>query len=128
MQPTDPCDRRCTNATTAINSVLHSLSPLWRKGDKLLYISTTVYDACLASLLYIVDSHPHLEMGLLPVKVEYPISDARLVEAVEKAIEEERGRGGTVRMALVDAISSAPGVAVPWKRLVQVFKKHDVIR
>lgn len=124
----DPADLvMCTNATTALNAAVAALHPLWQKGDKLLYISSTVYDACEALLRYVVDAHPELEMGLVAVRVTYPVGHAELVGAVRRAIEEEEGRGGRVRMALVDGISSVPGVVVPWEELVKVFRGHGII-
>ncbi|GAA5972826.1 hypothetical protein JCM21900_006910 [Sporobolomyces salmonicolor] len=116
------------NATTGVNVVLRSLTGQWEKGDRLLYFSTTIYDACSSTLQYIVDTHPHLSLSLLPVPLTYPISHADLMAKTRAAIEDaEKDGGGKVRLALVDAISSNPGVVVPWEQLVQLFREKGVL-
>lgn len=75
-----------------------------------------------------VDTHPHLSLALLPIHLEYPVSHARVIEATRQAIKDEETRGGRVRLALIDALSSNPGVVVPWEELTKVFKEHNIIR
>jgi len=124
----DPADVVMTNnATTAINTAIHALDALWQKGDKIVYVNSTIYDACGALLQYVVDAHPELELGLVPVQVTYPVSHAELVAAAKRAVEAEQAKGGTIRMAFIDAISSVPGVVVPWEELVKLFKQHNII-
>ncbi|GAA6008468.1 hypothetical protein JCM10207_007122 [Rhodosporidiobolus poonsookiae] len=117
------------NATMGINAVLRSLTTEWKEGDKLLYLSSTIYPACATTLQYIIDTHPHLSLSLLPVHVTYPLSHDALVSAVRAAIEraESAPGAGKVRLALVDAISSMPGVRVPWERLVELFRENGVL-
>ncbi|GAA5974609.1 hypothetical protein JCM11641_007022 [Rhodosporidiobolus odoratus] len=117
------------NATLGINTVLRSLTTEWKKDDRLLYISTSIYNACAATLQYIVDTHPHLSLSLLPVPITYPISHDAYVDQVRRAIEEAEsdGTGRKVRLALVDAISASPGVVVPWERLVKLFREKEVL-
>lgn len=43
-------------------------------------------------------------------------------------IEVEESKGVRVRLALVDAISSNPGVIVPWEALTKMFRSKGVIR
>ncbi|KAK4056380.1 hypothetical protein OIO90_002523 [Microbotryomycetes sp. JL221] len=126
------CDKEdivmVSNASMGVNSVMRSLTTTWQKGDKMLYYSTTIYEACSATLRMIVDSHPHLELGLVPVILKYPMTHAAVVEATKQAIlDNERKGGGKIRLALVDAISSNPGVVVPWQELVKLYKQHDIL-
>ena len=90
--------------------------------------SLTSYEACSASLQYVIDTHPHLSLSLLPVHLEYPVSHAQVIKATKVAIEGEEARGGRVRLALLDAISSNPGVIVPWEELTKLCKEHKIIR
>ncbi|ORY56810.1 pyridoxal phosphate-dependent transferase [Leucosporidium creatinivorum] len=116
------------NATTGVNDVLRSLTNSWEKGDKLLYYSTTIYNACSASLQYIVDTHPHLNLSLVPVQLAYPVSHADVLEATRKAIDEANAAGGgKVRLGFFDAISSNPGVVVPWEELVKLCRSKGVL-
>ncbi|KAI5481341.1 aminotransferase, class V/Cysteine desulfurase [Pseudohyphozyma bogoriensis] len=116
-----------TNATTGVNTALKAINPLLEKNDKFLYFASTIYDACGRSLQYVIDSNPHLSLSGAPVQIAYPISHADVIAAAKKTIEEEEAKGSKIRFALVDAISSVPGVIVPWEELVQLFKKHDII-
>ena len=140
------------NVTTAVNTILASLTPVWEKGDKLLYFSTTVlvlspwlhplleyssslfpltyrYNACSRNLQYVIDTNPHLSLSLVPVPLEYPVSHAALLKALTEAIDAEAKKGGgKIRLALVDAISSNPGVIVPWEEVTKILKQHDIIR
>ncbi|GAA6061312.1 hypothetical protein JCM10212_005426 [Sporobolomyces blumeae] len=115
------------NATLGVNVALKSMTTQWNKGDKMLYFSTTVYYACNMTLQAVVDTHPHLSLSLVPVQITYPISHAQVVEKTRRAIEEAEKDGSKVRLALVDAISSNPGVVVPWEQLVDLFKEKDVL-
>lgn len=149
------CDRddlvMVPNATSGVNVVLRSLTTEWKQGDKLLFFSTTMYvfpalpaalahqlnrpppcssyDACSSTLQYIIDTHPHLSLSLVPIEVEYPISHSKLLQLTRETILRENAKGnGKVRLGLVDALSSNPGVIVPWEDLVVLFKELDVIR
>ncbi|KAL8279230.1 hypothetical protein RQP46_008267 [Phenoliferia psychrophenolica] len=115
------------NATTGVNAILRSLTTVWEKGDKFLYFSTTIYNACSASLQYLVDTHPHLELGLVPIQLEYPVSHAQVIAATKKAIKDEEARGGRIRLGFIDALSSNPGVIVPWEELTKIFREHNII-
>ncbi|KAK4051558.1 hypothetical protein OIV83_002698 [Microbotryomycetes sp. JL201] len=117
-----------SNASMGVNSVMRGLTTHWQKGDKILYYSTTIYEACSATIRYIIDSHPHLELETVPVVLKYPMSHGDVIEATKQAIlDNERKGGGKIRLALVDAISSNPGVVVPWHDLVKLFKEHDIL-
>lgn len=87
------------------------------------------YNACERTLQYIVDSHPHLDLSLLPVPITYPISHADLVSRVSDALTaaEQDGTGRKVRLALIDGISASPGVVVPWPELVTLLRSRGVL-
>ncbi|KWU45260.1 PLP-dependent transferase [Rhodotorula sp. JG-1b] len=117
------------NATSGVNEALRGLTTEWNKGDRLLFFSSSIYNACSSTLQYIVDTHPHLDLELLPVVFTYPKPHAEVVRLARDAIERANsdGTGRRVRLALIDAISSAPGVVVPWEDLVELFREQDVI-
>ncbi|SCV74695.1 BQ2448_7724 [Microbotryum intermedium] len=116
------------NATSGVNAVLRSLTTQWQKGDILLYFSKTIYNACSASLQWIVDSHPHLSLSLLPVPVAYPLSHTALISALKSTIAAANQEGGgKIRLALFDAISSNPGVVVPWREIVSICREEGIL-
>lgn len=120
---------RVPNATAGVNVVLRSLSTVYQKNDKLLYYSTTIYDACAATLQYIVDTHPHLNLSLVAIPLVYPVTHEAILATTAKVIAAENAKGnGKIRLALFDAISSMPGVIVPWEDLVLLFRQQGILR
>ncbi|GAA5902107.1 uncharacterized protein JCM6883_001300 [Sporobolomyces salmoneus] len=114
-------------ATMGVNVALQAMSNEWQKGDRLLYFHSSIYYACKTSLQHIVDTHRHLDLSLLPIELTYPVSHAEVLAKTRQAIEDSEKEGVKVRLALVDGISSNPGVIVPWEELVEVFKEKDVV-
>lgn len=103
-------------------------SPRHSSGSQLTS-SFLSYDACSSTLQYLVDSHPHLELTLVPVRLAYPVSHADVLRGTEEAIKEaNKAGGGKIRLALVDAISSNPGVVVPWEELVKLYRSEGILR
>lgn len=105
------------NASHAANTVLRSL-PLG-KGDKIVVIENTIYKAVGNTVEFVSDSQG---VEIIKLKVEYPISDDDIVDAFEKSFIEEKPK-----MAIFDAISSMPGVRIPFERLTELCRKYDVL-
>ncbi|CAO3685583.1 unnamed protein product [Umbelopsis ramanniana] len=61
----------------------------------------------------------------------YPISDDDLVAMIEEAILKEEAKagvtGGKIKLAVIDAISSMPGVRVPFERIVKLLREHQIL-
>ncbi|BFZ59140.1 erg26, C-3 sterol dehydrogenase [Saitoella coloradoensis] len=106
------------NATSGVNAVLRSLH--WERGDKVLYMST-IYGACERALVYIADTRG---VELVRLDVTYPLSDNAVMNIVKKSLDLHKG---TIKLALIDAVSSMPAVRVPWERLCAVFREYDVL-
>src|ERR1700730_1546767 len=68
---------------------------------------------------------------LIQLNPKYPISDDDLVAMIEEAILSEEAKagvtGGKIKMALVDAISSVPGVRVPYQRIIKLLREHNIL-
>lgn len=68
-------------------------------------------------------------MTLVPVPLRYPVPHAEVIAKTKAVIEEANAAGGgKIRLALIDAISSMPGVIVPWQQLVSLLREHDILR
>ncbi|GAA6006759.1 hypothetical protein JCM11491_003171 [Sporobolomyces phaffii] len=116
------------NATLGVNIALQSMTNEWQKGDRILYYDTSIYYACKTTLQHVVHTHRHLDLSLLPIQLEYPVSHADVIEKTRRAIEDAEKDGQCkVRLALVDGISSNPGVVVPWEQLVELFREKGVV-
>ncbi|SPO27978.1 related to isopenicillin N epimerase [Ustilago trichophora] len=115
------------NATSGVNAVLRGLNGTWKQGDAIL-VYETVYGACGKTAQYIIDSNSHSKLKLVKVALTYPLSHDQVIrkttEAIVKAQEEE---GLNIRIGIVDAISSIPGVLVPWQRIVSLFRTHSIL-
>jgi selenocysteine lyase/cysteine desulfurase len=95
------------NTTTGINAVLKSLK--YEEGDKLLYFST-VY-VSIRNLLEFIHETYDGKVELIEIEVNYPISDDDLIDKFIKVIKEEKQKPNTkIKLALIDAISSNPGL------------------
>jgi len=95
------------NTTTGINAILKSLK--YEKGDKLLYLST-VYFAIRELLNFIRDDNDE-KVELVEIEVNYPISDDDLIDKIVKIIKEEKQKPNTrIKLAVIDSISSSPGL------------------
>lgn len=96
---------------------LCALLSLLKRGrkDRTVHFST-VYGACFNTIRYVIDSQSNLQLKLLCVPLIYPLSDDQVIEAARHAIE-QNPYPGKIRLALFDAITSTPGVRVPWERV-----------
>ena len=109
------------NASTGANVVLRSL--VFERGDVVVHLST-VYGAVEKTLEYLKEMTP---VDTVAVEIEYPLSDDDLVEKFRSAIKAAKAARKRVRLAVVDTISSMPGVLQPWERLVNVCREEGVL-
>lgn len=108
------------NATQGVNIVLRSLG--LEKGDIVLYLST-VY-AGVKILLDFLHEKNCVELFC----VDYlPGPDELLVGAVQRALIALESDGKRVKVAVVDAISSIPGLIIPYEKLAELLKAHGAI-
>ncbi|GBC03700.1 hypothetical protein RclHR1_05270009 [Rhizophagus clarus] len=112
------------NTTTGINTVLKSLK--YEEGDKLLYFST-VYVSIRKTLEFIRETYAG-KVELIEIEVNYPISDDDLIDKLDKVIKEEQQKPNTkIKLAVIDAISSNPGVIVPIQRMIPILRQNDIL-
>lgn len=115
------------NATTGTNAVLRGIP--WQEGDHILCLST-VYGALDRTIDYIIE-HSAASGAPKPTKVTmevtYPISHEELLKTFTAKLSTLRSEGKRVRLATFDAVSSHPGVLLPWERLCVLCKEHNVL-
>ncbi|SJX64362.1 related to isopenicillin N epimerase [Sporisorium reilianum f. sp. reilianum] len=114
------------NATTGVNVVLRGLNGTWQKGDAILEYDT-VYGACGKTAQYIVDSNPTFDLQLVKVALSYPVTHDEVVAKTKQAILDAHAKGLNIRIGIVDAISSVPGVIFPWESIVALFRDHAIL-
>ncbi|KAI8137722.1 pyridoxal phosphate-dependent transferase [Fennellomyces sp. T-0311] len=111
------------NASYGINSIVRSLP--FNEGDKFLYFNTA-YPAVERTLAFLQDHH---KVKLVPVILNYPLSDQEILDLTKETIERELTADPSVpiRAALFDAISSAPGVLFPFEAMIKLVKEHNIL-
>ncbi|KAJ1024721.1 hypothetical protein NDA16_002761 [Ustilago loliicola] len=114
------------NATSGVNAVLRGLNGQWKEGEAIL-VYETIYGACGKTAQYIIDSNPSFKLQIVKVPLSYPLTHDQVVAATRTAIEEVQAKGTKIRIGVLDAISSIPGVIVPWERLCALFREHSIL-
>ncbi|KAE8204042.1 hypothetical protein CF328_g1308 [Tilletia controversa] len=125
------------NTTTAFHSVIRDLPhTIFEPSDAILTLST-IYGAIGLNVQYLLDSNTGKQAGYRKVEVplRWPLRDEEILKAVEEVILRDRSEEalaqrngkGKIRLAVFDAISSMPGVRLPWEKLVALAKKHGII-
>lgn len=109
------------NASTGINVVLRSLR--YTKGDVIVYFST-IYGACEKTVEYLCES---TSVEGEKIVLEYPMTNENVVKKFEETLVWLQSEGRKAKLAIFDIVSSLPGVLVPWERLVQSCKNHNVL-
>ncbi|KAI7554450.1 PLP-dependent transferase [Hortaea werneckii] len=109
------------NATTGINTVLRNLK--YEPKDVIIYFAT-IYGACGRTVEYITETTP---ASSRVIQYTYPISDTELCSKFEQAIRTIKAEGDTPRIAIFDTIASLPGVRMPFERLTELCRIHDVL-
>ncbi|WWD20884.1 hypothetical protein CI109_105361 [Kwoniella shandongensis] len=126
------------NTTHGVNNVVTNLE--WNDGDIIINYATT-YGAVAQTLKYLADTHPNIRVET--INVNFPTSHASIVQATDDLLgkyNEVAGPNYTgqskatgkkpderVKLVLVDAIASNPGVIFPWEAIVGTCKKYGVI-
>lgn len=99
----------------------------WQKGDHILYFSHAIYGACDSTLLFVRD---HYGITLVPIEFFLPQTHEEMLRIARETIEEAKqklGDNGIIRLGLMDAICSMPGVTLPWERLCSLFKEYNIL-
>ncbi|KAK3399605.1 pyridoxal phosphate-dependent transferase [Sordaria brevicollis] len=114
-----------SNATLGVNTVLRNI--VWHQDglDEILYFDT-IYGACGKSIDYVVED----KLGVVQsrvVNLTYPAEDEEVVSAFKEAVAASRREGRRPRLAVIDAVSSMPGVRFPFEDVVRVCKEEGIM-
>ncbi|KAK9710124.1 hypothetical protein K7432_008619 [Basidiobolus ranarum] len=105
------------NATTGVNSIVRSLK--FQPGEKVLYFSTT-YNAVKQLLYYLQEAQG---LSLVEAPIDFPFKDEEVLKIIDELINKQQN----IKLAIVDAISSAPGVIFPFEKLIRLFKSKGIL-
>ncbi|KAH3671935.1 hypothetical protein OGAPHI_000121 [Ogataea philodendri] len=104
------------NATTGVGATLRSL-PL-TKEDKLLFPST-IYEACKNNIEYLAEK---IGFETTVIELNYPMEDQEVLDLYEAEL-----KTGQYRYCYFDAVTSMPGVRVPFEKLVAMSRQYGAL-
>lgn len=110
------------NSTTGTNSVVRGFP--WEEGDHVVVLST-LYGALEKTFEYVQDAYSP-KPTLVRVETIYPLSHKELVDKFKDQIKSLKNEGKRVRLAAFDAITSMPGLVLPWEELVSVCREEGI--
>jgi len=130
------------NATHGINTVLRNFE--WKESDVIIE-ATTTYDAVSRAVRYLSDRSAPPRPTPVKTVLTFPMTRAQILDDFRAKIKEVKGanpnvdysdtppaatgaqnRKGNKIVAVIDSIISSPGMALPWKELVQICKEEGV--
>ncbi|OMJ17060.1 L-cysteine desulfhydrase [Smittium culicis] len=109
-----------SNACAALNSILRSMK--FEEGDILIHYSTT-FDACINAIQYICDNS---KAKAVKIELNFPMTNDEILSATKESISNiKKDSNKRIRLALIDAIISVPGIVLPYKELAKIFKQEE---
>lgn len=121
-----------SNTTVGINTVLRALADTAPSSapdvvDEILYFST-IYGACGNTVAYVTSTpHSHGRIAAREIPLTYPISAAAILAAFHAAVDASLADGKRPRVAVFDAVSSQPGIRVPFEALIAACRERGVL-
>lgn len=91
-----------------------------------MYVST-IYSA-IRSLVKYIKNNSDGKVELLELDVKYPIDDNEYLTQLENIIKSEKvKKDSRIKLAVIDAISSVPGSIVPYQRIINLLREHNIL-
>lgn len=111
------------NTTSAMNAIFRSM--VFAFGERILQFSTTYKS--MASLIKYICDYSKGAVTTLTFDVTYPISNDQIIKNFEQFLEATHDPAHPIRIAIIDHITSVPGVIVPIERLVPLLKARNIV-
>ena len=105
----------------AIDTVLRNMR--YDAGDVILCFSS-IYGSFGYTIQHLAETTA-VEAKIINLK--YPLSDDDVVSAFENAIKEVKAQSKTPLIAVLDTVSSLPGVRVPFERLTKICRSNHIL-
>ncbi|KIY53399.1 PLP-dependent transferase [Fistulina hepatica ATCC 64428] len=112
------------NDSHGMNEILRNIE--WRSGDVIVTCNTT-YGSIGKTAQYLSDIPPHPSISQFTIL--YPTTIDDIVSRWREHIKNltEAPLAGKRIVAIIDSISSTPGILLPWKQMTKICKEFDVI-
>lgn len=118
------------NTSHGMGTVLSNIN--WKKGDVIIKPNIT-YVGVERSARHLADMNPPVALEMVDIGPPYTLND--IFKAFETALNRAQASAEYVALTekgerprivvLVDAISSVPGLLMPWERVVDLCKRHE---
>src|SRR5271169_1019535 len=76
--------------------------------------------ACEKTVQYLCDTVSGFKIE--KIELDYPISDDEILTLTESALKSNK----SIKLILMDAISSLPGVLLPWEKVCQLCRQYEI--
>ncbi|KAL1759702.1 pyridoxal phosphate-dependent transferase [Schizophyllum commune] len=110
------------NASHGVNTVLWNIE--WAPEDTIV-ITTTTYYAVDAAVKFIHDKAPHPGISHFPLL--HPTTREDILRTWEAHIQALKLTSTGKIVAIIDTISSNPGILNPWVDMVKIAKRHGAL-
>jgi len=110
------------NTTSAMNAIFRSM--VFNYGERILQWST-IYGSMESIIKYVCD-YSNGAVSALTFNVTYPISNDQIVRNFEEFLERNDDPTHPIRLALIDHVTSIPGVIVPIERIIHLLKARNI--
>ncbi|RPD74708.1 PLP-dependent transferase [Lentinus tigrinus ALCF2SS1-7] len=133
------------NATHALNTIMRNFE--WREGD-LIIGATTTYGAVSNTIRYLTDRSEQPRPSMLTIVYNFPLTHAEIIELFRAKIQEAKQQHADIQftdvpplspgydtdpaekknkiVAVIDSITSNPGVLLPWKEMCRIAREEGV--
>ncbi|ODM97586.1 hypothetical protein Ocin01_09069 [Orchesella cincta] len=110
------------NTTGGMNAIFRSL--VFAAGERILHFNT-IYASMGAIIQYLVDKS-NGSLSKLVFNVTYPMSNEDLLQKFETFLTKNEDPKHPIRIALIDHISSVPGVVNPVDKIIPMLKQRNI--
>ncbi|TRM58813.1 pyridoxal phosphate-dependent transferase [Schizophyllum amplum] len=114
-----------SNASHGINTILRNIE--WEPCDTILICNTT-YNAVDKTVQNLHDSPPHPHISSFTIL--HPTTNDAILRGFEEHVKQLVGkklRATSKIVAVIDSISSNPGILLPWEKMVTIAKRYGLL-
>lgn len=70
----------------------------------------------------------HYKVELIQIQLDYPLEDDEIIQLTKEKIDQEHAKeNGQIRMAVIDALSSLPGVRFPFEAINSLVQENGIL-
>lgn len=108
--------------TSGMNAVFRSM--VFVPGERILHLSS-IFNSVGSVIQYIIDIS-NGGVSKLVFNVNYPMTNEDFLQKLEKFLKETEDPKHPIRIAVVDHITSKPGVVIPIDKVIPILKRRNI--